>query len=192
MRREVAYRSYRIIAATITGRPQAVVNAGKTQISPGRFDGTTLDAAIAAAATWIDHRIAEQSAGQCRDHVATTARYRDFLKGHSFRPFERAMLIAHAEHRILTAGQLAEAGGWRNYHPANKNYGTLGAAAAAFLDLKPLTRRNGSEIWTTTLAEGADPSIADESQFYQWVIHRELADAVVAEGLIERPAWLVA
>lgn len=107
MRRDLEYRAHRIIASSITGRPQAVVSLGKTQISPGRFDGATLDAAIAAAAAWIDHRIAQESAGQRADHVATAARYRDFLKARSFKPFEWAMLIVHAEHRIMTAGQLA-------------------------------------------------------------------------------------
>ncbi len=91
-----------------------------------------------AAKAWINARLAQASAGQRAPHVATAARHEESLALHDLRPHERAMLTAHAKHRVLTGTQLAQAAGWSTHHPANSCYGLLGQAAAEFLELTPL------------------------------------------------------
>lgn len=192
MRHDIKHRGHRIIASDHTGRPQAVVLVGRTQVTPERIEEKTLAEAIVAAKAWIGARLADAHARQRAPHVATAARYEEFLASHDLRPYERAMLVAHAEHQVLTATQLAQAAGWSTYHPANSYYGMLGQAAADFLELTLVKRKDGSDICTTSLAQAADESIADDSPYFQWAIHPELAKAVAAAGLVERPAWLAA
>lgn len=67
------------------------------------------------------------------------------------------MLRAHlaATDNIMSATELAAAGGYDSYVSANSQYGTLGRKLAEELEWNP-PKHEGVTTWTSTLAIGAD------------------------------------
>ena len=92
-------------------------------------------------------------------------------------PMVRAMLVAHlaAPDFVLSATELAAAGGHQNFQVANSRYGVFAHSLAETLghELKE-KRRDGSIIWTLFLAKGifarAEPDQYDDpaSRWQLW------------------------
>lgn len=97
---------------------------------------------------------------------------------------QNAMLAAHldASGHVLTATQLAQAAGYSDYVVANAQYGQLGRALAEELDWTPQERKDGSPIWTTALATGAQDTPGDQSQepasHWRWKLRPEIVAAM--------------
>lgn len=98
---------------------------------------------------------------------------------------QRAMLIAHyhaSEHRI-TAAQLAEAAGYKNYQGANLQYAMVGQKIAHHLNHIPMQHSSSRQpFWSSVLADGywqATPSPEQPSgKTWYWVMWSELAQAL--------------
>lgn len=96
---------------------------------------------------------------------------------------QQLMLDAHlaAPERILTATQLAHAGGYSRYVSANSQYGNLGRLLAEEMEWQPLQRPDASNIWTSALADDADRNALsdDRSAQFRWRMRDNVAAALV-------------
>ncbi len=96
------------------------------------------------------------------------------------------MLRAHykAEHRCITARQLAKAADYDGYQSANLWYGKVGWMLYGELPT-PLPRRatDGKLIFTCALAEEADQRSSDEGEWI-WKMRPHIAEALAAAKLV--------
>jgi|GEM_PF-1326738 len=100
--------------------------------------------------------------------------------------YQHAMLKAHlaAPDNIMTATELAKAGGYNSYVSANSLYGKLGRRIAEHLGWVPEKREDGTPIWTFALATDADePSKGhwsarqSDGQHWRWQLRPEAIEA---------------
>jgi hypothetical protein len=183
-KRDETYRGYRIIAAPIAGKPMGQVYAGKDRIGGMRFEATSIDEVVEQAKSWVDARLGKARLEQRAPNVATAERYAEFLVSERFGEHERAMLIAHAKAKVLSATELSKAAGWDSGSgPANIHYGQLGRRAATFLGLELGLRADGTPIFTTALADGAIQKVDPDDTNFRWEIHPELVAGMKLAGL---------
>jgi hypothetical protein len=78
----------------------------------------------------------------------------------------------------ITATQLAESAGYKNYNAANLQYGTLAFNVASHLGFAPEQRQDGTPKWWTTLSYAADTSDDAESAHFRFVMRPELVAAL--------------
>lgn len=79
----------------------------------------------------------------------------------------------------ITATQLAEAAGYRNYNAANLQYGTLAFNVAGQLGFTPETRPDGTPQCWTTLSYSTPNEPADaENEHFQFIMRPELVAAL--------------
>lgn len=78
----------------------------------------------------------------------------------------------------ITATQLAEAVGFKNYNATNLQYGTLGKEVARHLGYEPLKRSNGESIWFWVLSSGNEASDSTMDGHYEFVMRPELVKAL--------------
>jgi|GEM_PF-572728 hypothetical protein len=190
-RHDKIYNGYRIIAAEIKGNPVAQIYLGKDRVGGMRFEGEPIEGVSAEARAWIDGRLKADREAQRAANIATPERYAEFFRLEKLGEHERAMLLAHAKDRVLTAGALARAAGWDSFSSANVHYGYLGRKAAAFLGLELPRRRDGTPVYTMALAEDAGEGGDPDNSNFQWAVHPEVVEGMFRAGLLnELPNWM--
>ena len=95
-----------------------------------------------------------------------------------------AMLKAHycAEDQTITATELAEAAGYKDYGAANLHYGTIGKHLFEELPVVLPKRADGTRIYTFALATEGERS-GDEAN-WQWKLRPEVTFALERLGLV--------
>jgi hypothetical protein len=96
---------------------------------------------------------------------------------------ERSMLtfLYYANERTMTSSKMATALG--DSGQANIAFGKLGRKLSDALNFKPGKRKNNTYQWWNILALG--PKNINIKP-YKWTMHPELADALLAVGLVKR------
>jgi hypothetical protein len=116
-----------------------------------------------------------------KDGIPTAEEYADAFAALDARIKKNqwAMLHAHygAPDHTMTAGELAQAAGYKEYATANMQYGALAHMLADYLGYEPPRRGDGSEIWTMALATGVDPSDDDDTT-WRWKLRQEVVDCL--------------
>jgi hypothetical protein len=183
MARETTHGRYIIRSMKISGDWNARAFRGRSAIGPVH-SGATEEAAILAAKAAIDASQAEQRAARGADGFPTAAEVRAALAVIAITDGQQAMLRAHllAPDHIMTATELATAGGYDSYVSANSQYGALARKLAEELEWNP-PEFKGVPTWTFALATGADgESRADiEALGYEqwrWKLRPEIAAAL--------------
>lgn len=87
--------------------PVAQIYLGKDRVGGIRFEGETIDDVSAEARAWIDGRLEANREAQRAANIAMPERYTEFFRSEKLGEHERAMLLAHAKARVLTAEALA-------------------------------------------------------------------------------------
>jgi hypothetical protein len=148
------------------------------------FSGESEEAAILAAKAALDSTRAEQRAQRGPHGYPTATEVREALSVIPMTDNQRAMLDAHrgAPDRIMTATELADAGGYDSYVSANSQYGTLGRKLAEELEWEPPTFK-GVPTWTFALATGADGDTRADMEAvgfaqWRWKLRAEIAEAL--------------
>jgi hypothetical protein len=182
MARETTYGRYIIRSMKISAEWNARAFRGKAAAGIVH-SGATEDAAILAAKAAIDANHALQRAARGLDGFPTAAEVQVALATISMTDGQSAMLRAHllAPENIMTATELATAGGYDSYVSANSQYGALGRKLAEELEWHP-PEFKGVPTWTFALATGADgENRADiEAMGYEqwrWKLRPEVAEA---------------
>ena len=148
------------------------------------LSGSTEEAAIFAVKAALDARGAEQLAARGADGYPTATEVRTALAAISITDAQHAMLDAHlkAPDNIMTATELATAGGYDSYVSANSQYGTLGRNLAEELGWNPPKFRS-VPTWTLSLATGVDgEAYSDEETtgraHWRWKLRPEVLAAL--------------
>lgn len=134
----------------------------------------TEEKAIQMAKAQLGSREATISASRGSDGSPSALEFQEAIARVSMTDAQERMLRAHfaAEDHCLTATQLAHAAGYSSYSSANLHYGKLGQAIAIELNYNPRRRDDGSEIWTSTIADEASRI---SNAFDEAAIHRAAA-----------------
>lgn len=156
MANETIYGRHVIRSMKIGGGWSARAFRGKAAVG-AVLTGATEDAAILAIKAALDAARGEQRALRSADGYPTAAEVRAALASIRMTDGQQAMLNAHlaADDNIMSATELAAAGGYDSYVSANSQYGTLGRKLAEELEWHP-PQHEGVTTWTSTLATGAD------------------------------------
>lgn len=156
MANETDYGRHVIRSMKISGEWSARAFRGKSTVGIVH-SGATEEAAISSAKAAIDANHAVQRAARGAEGYPTATEVRAALAAISITDGQRAMLNAHllAPDNIMTATELATAGGYDSYVSANSQYGALGRKLAEELEWNP-PEFNGVPTWTFSLATGAD------------------------------------
>lgn len=183
MARETHYRRYVIRSMKINSEWSARAFRGKVAVG-GICTASTEEEAILKVKTLLDALHSEQLAKRAPDGFPTADEVRAALAAIKMNDAQSAMLRAHllAPGNILTATELAEAGGYDSYAVANSQYGALGRKLAEELDWHPPIF-NGVPTWTFALATGADGNVRAESlemghEHWRWKLRPQVADAL--------------
>ncbi len=150
------------------------------------FSEPSRDEAIAAVMAFLDRRADDRRSRASTDGFPCAEEVTEALAQIRLTKLQRAMLTAHlaAPDQIMTATELAHAGGHKNYAVANRWYGQLGRELAAELDWVPQEHNKGIPVWTFTLAGAADPTEAsdeaDDSAHWRWRLRPEVVTALTA------------
>lgn len=78
----------------------------------------------------------------------------------------------------ITSTKLAEAAGYENYNAANLQYGTLAFNVAGHLSYEPPRRKDGSQMWWTTLSYSLEGQAEPTTGQFLFVMRPELASAL--------------
>lgn len=146
--------------------------------------GATLDAAVLAVTGFLDEQAAALHARRGPTGFPCTDEVRAALSQVRKNKAQDAMLTAHlnAPDNILTATELAEAAGYKNYAVVNRQYGQLAHDLAHELDWTPEEQEKGETVWTFTLAEGADKRGRGDSVevtgHWRWKLRPEIVEAL--------------
>lgn len=145
--------------------------------------GKDASAALDALRAQIDDEAARRRGQRRHDpatgfDVPTREDYADGLRGADLTDRQRVMLQAHAAagDAGLTATELAEVAGYRNFNTANLHYGKAGRLMAEAMDVTaPESRLRDDLVQTGILAHGGTPRADGE---FVWVMHPELREAL--------------
>lgn len=178
MATETEYRSYTIKSMKMRGVWNA--RAFRRKAAAGVMQtGATEEDAILAVKTSLDASRMEQQALRGPGGVPSASEYRTALAIVSMTDVMRAMLNAHlrAPDHILTATELAHAGGYESYNLANSQYGTLAHRVAEELEWEPPII-DGEQFWTFSLAINADEGNPIEQAEWRWRLRPEVVEAM--------------
>jgi hypothetical protein len=78
----------------------------------------------------------------------------------------------------ITATQLAQAAGYKNYNAANLHYGTMARLVAERLSFLPDKRKDGTERWWKALSYEADGEDDTADAHFKFVMRPELVSAL--------------
>lgn len=156
MATETVNDRYVIRSMRIAGEWSARAFRGKTAFGVVQ-SGATEDAAVLATKRMIDAHNQQQRANRGFEGYPTSNEVRAALSIIKITDGQSAMLKAHllAPDNVLTATELAAAGGYDSYVSANSQYGNLGRKLAEELDWTP-PKFDGVPTWTFALATGVD------------------------------------
>ena len=82
-----------------------------------------------------------------------------------------------SKNHTITATQLAESVGYKNFNTSNLQYGTFGHAIADELGYIPPKRKDGTAMWYLTLSESAGNEDEVDEQ-YEFMMRKELVEAL--------------
>jgi hypothetical protein len=92
------------------------------------------------------------------------------------------LVMLRAQYRApshtITATQLAQAAGYKNYNAANLHYGTMGRLIALQLSFSPDKRKDGTERWWKALSYEADGDDDTADAHFKFVMRPELVSAL--------------
>lgn len=183
MARETTHGRHVIRSMKISGEWNARAFRGKAAVGVVH-SAPTEEAAILAAKAAIDASHAVQRAARGPDGFPTAVEVRAALAAISITDGQRAMLRAHllAPENIMTATELATAGGYDSYVSANSQYGALGRKLAEELEWNP-PEFKGVPTWTFALAIGADGDTRADMEVmgyeqWRWKLRLEVAEAL--------------
>ena len=174
------YRGYRLVATLKDGQFLGRVWKNKEAV----FDavGRDLDDTVRQLKQFADEQIevAAMLAGDSPDEDRLTEAFSQIHE--RFSDGQLAMLKAHfnAPNQIITATELAEAAGYKDYSAANLKYGEVGKMLyeLAPIDLK---KRDGVPVYTYYLAQASEEDETEEH--FQWKLRPEVAGAIAKLGL---------
>lgn len=83
-----------------------------------------------------------------------------------------------APNSTITATQLAEAAGFKNYNAANLQYGTLASNVAAALGYNPEKRPDGTPMCWTTLSYSVADTTEQDTGHFQFIMRPEFIEAL--------------
>ena len=171
------YRRHTIKSMKVAGEWSA--RAFRHKVAVGNVHtGATEQDAIVAVKNALDATRSGQLALRCAG-IPTALEYRALLATIIMTVEQRAMLDAHlrASDHILTATELAHAGGYDSYVSANNQYGKLARKIAEELEWEPPIFR-GQQTWTFALATGADDGEDSNTPNWRWRLRTELVEAL--------------
>ncbi len=184
MTSSLEWRGYQIKAGLVGGKPAAQVYLGLKRATAERFTGASVEAAIEAAQSWIDARLAASFAARRAPYVATAAEYADYFTVHPVPERVRRMLAAHVQARQLTLRQLAAAAEWDSLEVASLHYGALAHDAADWIGLQ-VWRRPSDDLPVFRRAF-ADEAGWDERGELLIEIHPEVVEGLHLSGVLSR------
>lgn len=189
---QVQHGRYIVRVGPLAGAWAAQAYQGAKSVG-GRHQGANRDDALEKARHMLDAREAEIAANRNQDGAPTAREYVEAFEclGRLADGWE-AMLAAHlsSQDRLITATQLAQAAGYTNWSAANLQYGKLGRRLAEELNYNPPNRKNGTTIWTYSLATSPDDGDLEEEQLYsllerglenphfEWLLRPQVAEAL--------------
>lgn len=191
------YGRYTIKSGLVSGKwaAQALL---KKQMIGERHTEESREQAIQMAKDMLDGLVSKEKASRSEDGIPTAEEYRKAFDrlGQLAKSYE-AMLSAHlkAESNLISASQLADAAGYKNWSAANLHYGTLGKKLAVELNYNPPNRDDGSPIWTYTLATAGGEGHLDKTQIFEalmrgcddphfeWLMRKEVIEAMTSRKL---------
>jgi hypothetical protein len=178
MANETDYRRHTIKSMKVGGEWNARAFRRKTAAGDIQIGSTEQEAILAVKAS-LDAARLEQRASRGPGGIPTAAEYRTAMAAVSMTDEMRAMLNAHlwASDHILTATELAHAGGYDSYTSANSQYGTLARRIAEELEWEPPIV-DGTQTWTLALATGADEGEPTERAEWRWKLRPEVVEAL--------------
>jgi hypothetical protein len=148
--------------------------------------GASEQAAINAVKMELEAIQSRQRALRGREGYPTVEEVRAAIRviGKTLTKQQWDMLKAHlrAANYVMTATEIAAAGGYDNYGVANIQYGQLGRKLAKELEWEPPIRE-GKQTWTFALAEGADEDCSAKLDamakgHWRWKLRREVVEAL--------------
>jgi len=146
----------------------------------------TEQAAISAVKMELEAIQGRQRAIRGREGYPTAEEVRAAIRviGKTITKQQWDMLKAHlrAANHIMTATEIAAAGGYDNYEAANSQYGKLGRKLAEELEWEPPIL-DGEKTWTFAIAEGADEDRSAKPEamakgHWRWKLRREVVEAL--------------
>ncbi|MGP6089150.1 hypothetical protein [Antarctobacter jejuensis] len=183
----VDYGKYTLKAGIVEGK--AVARAFlRDARRPGvivEVDGSDPEAALKRLKVTVDDLTANRRAKRRESLdadflVPTVEEFQEALVVAKLSSVQEAMLVAHAKagERGLTAGEIADIGGYANFETANAIYGKAGRIIAEAIGVTPPPRRSGDkDAPTAVLAEGGEPR--PDTGFFVWVMYPELREALL-------------
>ncbi|MER8848547.1 hypothetical protein [Mesorhizobium australicum] len=185
MANDTKYRRFVIKSMKVSGEWNARAFRAETTVG-GKRSGPTEQAAILAVKEELDLLQSEQRALRIGGYP-TVNEVRAAFDAISITSEQQAMLNAHCQavDHIMTATELAHAGGYDSYVSANSQYGGLGRKLAEELEWVPPMNKKGVPTWTFALATGADengstsPDRMDEH--WRWKLRQEVVEACNAD-----------
>lgn len=155
------------------------------QVASDISGGETAEAAILAVKAALDEAAARERASRGADGYPAAATVRAALARIQISDGQWSMLKAHsaAPDQILTATELAQAAGYKDYQAANLQYGLLGYALAEEMAWTPDAREDGTPVWTYALATDADEDRHQSSQGeggFRWRLRPQVIEALSA------------
>lgn len=173
------YGRYVIRTLEIGGNVKARAFLGRTAVADA--EGDTHEAAVLNMRQVLDRRGAEQLAARANsipsadEFVDAFNRLDEKIGRHHWLMLKA---LYEAPGRTLTATQIAAAAGYTSYATANNQFGLLSRMVAEDLEYHPAKRNDGTTMWTTALATGADPGTERDDGQWQWRMRDEVADAL--------------
>lgn len=148
------------------------------------FEAETKDMAVHAVKTFLNERASELHSKRGPSGFPCAEEVREAFSQVSMNKAQEAMLTAHlaSPGHILTATELAQAAGYKDYSVANSQYGMLARRLAEELGYTPSETTNSVTTWTFTLAESADLKAPEEAVEpdgqWRWHLRPEVAEAL--------------
>ena len=134
-----------------------------------------------------DKRYAKTTESRRKPYVATIEEYASYFAANPRGKKLRIALEKHAQapEQTMTAGELADAVGYKGFQAINSQYGILGKGIAREFGLTlPRAQDNDDiEVATFALADEADPPRTAQGH-WRWQMHPEVREALQALGRV--------
>jgi hypothetical protein len=180
----------RYLIRTFSSGSKVSVRAFTGERSVAFAEAKSMDEAITAIGNLLDDRDGRERADR-QDGIPTAQEFAEAFARLAKKVGKHHWLMLRALHsapsRTLTATALAASAGYPSFRSANEKFGKLGRMIAEDLEFAPLRRPDGSPIWTSALATGADPNQRDDDGEWRWAMRPQVADCLIMMNL-GRPA----